>query len=439
MFKKTISICCFVAFTALTYAQELNTKKLDSLFDILEQNDRFMGSLALSHKGSVIYSRAIGYDNVEAQKKSTIHSRYRIGSISKMFTSALIFKAVEGKLLTLETTLDTYYPTIPNATKITVGNLLNHRSGIFNLTNDPSYTTWNTESKTKAELLDKIAKSGSDFEPDSKASYSNSNYILLTFILEELHQKAFKDIVADGITTPLGLSNTYVGDKIDLAKNEAYSYTFSGNWKKETETDMSIPLGAGALVSTPTDLLQFIEALFSGKIISEDSLAKMTTLKDNYGMGIFQYPFNQKKSFGHTGGIDAFRSILGYFKEDQLSVAMTSNATNYDNNDIIIGALSAFYNTPYTLPSFANIVFTPEELEAYTGVYASPDIPLKITITQESATLIAQATGQGAFAVEAQSKTVFEYKAAGVVLEFALEKNEMTLKQGGGTFVFTKE
>ena len=439
MFKKISTLFVLLLPFAPLQAQKMNTQKLDSLFDLLEQNDRFMGSLAISHKGSVIYARAIGYDAIENNKKSTTDSRYRVGSISKMFTSALIFKAIENRSLTLDTTIDAYFPSIENAKKITVGNLLNHRSGIFNFTNDPNYGSWNTQPKTKKELLATVAAGGSIFEPNSKAAYSNSNYVLLTFILEEIHQKPFAIIVKEGITTPLGLANTYVGGKINPDNNEAYSYGFSGNWKKQSETDMSLPLGAGAIVATPKDLLRFIEALFAEKIITKESLEKMTTLQDNYGMGIFQFPFNEKKAFGHTGGIDGFGSMLSYFKDDQLAIALTSNATNYNNNDIVIGALSAFYNTAYTLPVFANITFKTGELDAYLGVYSSPDVPLKITVSKKETTLMAQATGQGAFALEATSKTVFEFKAAGVVMEFAPDKNEMTLKQGGGVFKFTKE
>ncbi len=439
MFRKTVILCLLLLLSIPAVAQKMNIQKLDSLFDLLAKNDRFMGSIALTHEGNIIYQRAIGYDDLEHQKKSSTDSRYRVGSISKMFTSALIFKAVEDKLLDLDAPLATYFPSIQNAKKITVGNLLNHRSGIFNITNDPSYGSWNTKPQSRKELLARIVKGGSIFEPDSKADYSNSNYILLTFILEDLHQKSFKTIVKEGITGPLGLQNTYVGSKIDPDNNEAYSYRFDGKWTKQSETDMSLPLGAGAMVSTPSDLLKFIEALFAEKIITKESLTKMTTLRDNFGMGIFQFPFNEKRALGHTGGIDSFGSMLGYFKEDQLGIALTSNATNYNNNDIVIGALSAFYNTPYTLPVFANIVFTSDELNPYLGIYASPDIPLKITITEKDNSLMAQATGQGAFPLEAQSKTVFEFKAAGVVMEFMPEKNEMVLKQGGGTFTFTKE
>jgi CubicO group peptidase (beta-lactamase class C family) len=92
---------------------------------------------------------------------------------------------------------------------------------------------------------------------------------------------------------------------------------------KGTETDMSIPMGAGAVVSNPSDLVLFIENLFAKKI-NESSLNQMTTIQDNYGMGVFKIPF-QDKRFGHEGGIDEFRSVLYYFPTDKVAVALTSN------------------------------------------------------------------------------------------------------------------
>ena len=76
--------------------------------------------------------------------------------------------------------------------------------------------------------------------------------------------------------------------------NESNSYSYNGKWEKQTETDMSIPMGAGGIVSTPSDLLKFAEALFSFKIISKNSLSKMEKLEDNYGMGLFKMPFYDK-------------------------------------------------------------------------------------------------------------------------------------------------
>ncbi len=84
----------------------------------------------------------------------------------------------------------------------------------------------------------------------------------------------------------------------------------------------SIPGGAGAIVSTPTDLVKFIETLFGGKLISQNSLEQMKTMRDNYGMAMFEMPFDEKKSYAHSGAIDSFSSMLAYFPEEKLAISI---------------------------------------------------------------------------------------------------------------------
>ena len=439
MKKITLSILIGFLYIISVDAQDFDTLKLDGFFNALEVNDRYMGSFAMSHEGKIIFSKAIGYENRATQKKSSEETKYRVGSITKMFTSALIFMAVEENKLKLDQTLDTYYPKIKNAEKITVSHLLNHRSGILNFTSVDDYLEWNTQKKTQEELLNIIIDSPSIFEPDSKAEYSNSNYVLLTFILEEVFGQPYAELVKTRITQPLELTHTQVGSKIDGANQEAHSYSYRNKWEKQPETDMSIPLGAGAIISTPTDLTKFVEGLFAEKLISAKSLDQMKTIKDNYGMGIFQMPFYGKKGFGHNGGIDGFSSVLGYIPEDDLAFALTTNGSRYSNNDILIAALSAFYGKPFEIPTFSSIEVTTGELDAYLGIYASEQIPLKITITKKENVLIGQATGQPSFNLEATEKDVFEFAQAGVRLEFNPEENTMVLKQGGGEYKYTKE
>lgn len=436
--KNKIAITLFLAFLVGTsYAQKMNVAKLDSLFQILEAKNKFMGSIAVSQNGTLLYSKSIGMDDIESNKKASDLSKYRVGSISKMFTSALIFKAIEEKKLSLNHTIETFFPTIENANKITIGNLLNHRSGIYNFTNAPEYITYNTQPKSEKEMIEIITKGKSVFEPNSKADYSNSNYVLLSYILEKTYKKPFKIILNDKIAKTLGLRNTYVGSKINIQNNESNSYSFSEKWIKEPETDMTIPMGAGAVVSNPQDLTLFIEKLFANAIISESSLKQMTALQDNYGMGIFQYPFYQNKSYGHTGGIDEFRSSLAYFPDDKLAVALTSNGRTYDNNDILIATLNSYYDKPFTIPTFKTITLKSEDLDPYIGEYSDVGFPMKITITKENTKLFAQATGQSDFLLEPTEKDNFEYKMAGIKLEFKPNEKQMILKQGGGKFILT--
>jgi D-alanyl-D-alanine carboxypeptidase len=421
------------------FSQTFDKAKLDNYFQALENNNKFMGSVAVSQNGKLIYTKSVGYADIETNTKANENSKYRIGSISKTFTTVLILKATEEHKLDLTQTIDKYFPTVTNASKITISQLLYHRSGIPNFTNDKSYLNWNTQSKKESEMLEIVVKSGSDFEPDSKAEYSNSNFLLLSYILEKVYKKNYSKVLEDKIIKPLGLQNTFFGGKINLKNNECYSYKFLANWNKETETDLSIPMGAGAIVSTPTDLTIFSTALFEGKLISKENVAQMETIKDKFGMGLFQIPFYDNIGYGHTGGIDGFRSVFSYFPKDKISYALTSNATNYDNNKITIVVLSSVYGKPYDIPNFKTYELTTEDLDKYLGVYSSKEIPIKITITKSDKILMAQATGQSAFALDATEKDKFKFDPAGVAIEFNLATKQLILKQHGGAFTFTKE
>ncbi|GAB1374294.1 serine hydrolase domain-containing protein [Bacteroidales bacterium] len=413
--------------------------KLDNYFNALEQNNKFMGSVAVSKNGEIIYKKSIGFADVENNIKATEKSKYRIGSISKTFTTVLILKAVEENKLNINQTIDKWFPVILNAKEITVKHLLSHRSGIHNFTNNKDYLTWNTQPKTEKELVEIIVKGGSDFNPDSKAEYSNSNFVLLTFILEKTFSKSYSDLLQEFIVKPLGLTNTYVFGKINPLNNECKSYSFEGTWKLETETDYTVPLGAGAITSTPTDLTKFADALFNGKLVTNESLEIMKTIKDGYGIGLFQIPFYNSVGYGHTGGIDGFSSVYSHFADDKISYALISNGTNFNNNNISIAVLSAVYDKPYEIPTFTAFNLTSEDLDKYLGVYSSNQIQLKITITKEGNTLIAQGSGQPSFPLEATGKDKFKFDQAGAEFEFNPNEKTMVLFQGGAQIKFTKE
>jgi len=277
----TLILLTGLSFSTL-FSQNINKPKLDSLFNLLAEKNKAMGSVAVSKNGTVLYSRAIGYSYISGTEKkpATITTRYRIGSISKMFTASMIFQLIEEGKIKLTTTLDTYFPEIPNASKITISNLLNHRSGIHNFTDDPQYMTYMTQPKTGDEMVKIISKNKVDFEPDAKASYSNSNFVLLGYIIEKITKQPYSKNLEKRICSKIGIKDTYIGKKTDLLNNESYSYKFESEWKQQPETDMSIPGGAGSIISTPTDLTRFVNALFSIKLVSQSSLNQMKTLTD---------------------------------------------------------------------------------------------------------------------------------------------------------------
>jgi len=439
MKKKLLStFClCFISFSA--FAQYIDTGKLDEYFNALEKNNKFMGSVAVSQNGKLIYKRASGFSDIASNTKSDAETKFRIGSISKTFTSVLVLKAFEDSKLNLDQTIAKFFPTVKNANQITIRQLLLHRSGIYNFTDAEDYKTWMTQARTEKEMVEIIAKGASDFEPGTRTQYSNSNYVLLTYILEKTYNKPYSELLKTYIAEPAGLKNTYLGQKIGSQKNEARSFDFDGDWNKVPETDISIPLGAGGIVSTPNDLVQFSDALFGGKLLKKETLELMKPTRDSFGMGLMQIPFYEHIAYGHSGSIDKFTSVFSYFPDKRLSFALMSNGTNFDNNEISLAVLSAAYGKPFDIPDFKTFQISPEDFAKYLGVYASKQIPIKITISNQGNTLIAQAAGQSSFNLVATGVNKFAFEKAGIVLEFESEKKLMVLKQGWGEFIFTKE
>lgn len=437
--KILFAIQLLVVFHVAKTQQVPDFKTLDQYFDTLEKYNQFMGSIAISRHDKIIYSRSVGFCDLGNNIPANETSKYRIGSITKTFTAVLTLMAVESGLLDLNQSINQFFPGIRNSEKITISNLLNHRSGIPNFTDDPAYLTWNTQYKTPKELLAIIETGGSDFEPDAQAAYSNSNYLLLTWILEKAYDKPYSKLVKEHITEPLGLVHTTMGEDIDPFDSDCKSYRFAGRWVEQPETNMSIPLGAGGIVSTPSDIVKFSNALFSGQLIKDKSVEWMKTIRDQFGMGLFVFPFHERKVYGHIGGIDGFYSIFGHFQEDGISFAILSNGLNHDNNSISIAVLNTVFGLPVEIPSFNNIEVDVELLEIYSGIYSSDQFPLKITITRVEYTLVGQATGQPSFTLQAEGSHRFSFAPARLTLTFNPDERTMLLEQGGFKFLLKKE
>lgn len=427
-----------IVFFCFNYSQaQFQEKNLNDFFDVLEQNDKFNGAVAISKNGTLIYQRAIGYADFENNLKINDETLFRIGSISKTFTATLIMMAIEENRIKIDQTIDSFFPQIEKANEITIEMLLNHRSGIFNITSDSTYLTWNRLPQSKNDLLTKISNFNRNFEPGQRFEYSNSNYILLTFILEEIYQKKYSEILDEKIVQSINLEHTKMGEKINSSNNEANSYQFKGKtWIKFHESDLSIPLGAGAICSTPTDIILFGESLFNEKLVSSESLDQMKKLKDGFGLGLVVLPFKDKKSFGHTGGIDQFSSMWGYFPEEKVSFAIVSNGNNFPNNDIAIAMLSSVFDEEINIPNFQ----TNSEIEAgIFGDFFNGQIGMHIQISENNGQIFAQATGQMPFPLEKVSETIFKFKMGGIEIIFEEDLKSFTLKQGGGEFIFNKE
>ena len=426
--------------TCVASGQTMDPKRIDEYFRVLDSADRFMGGVAVIKNGKVLYRRSLGYADIESGKKAHEHTRYRVGSITKTFTAVMVMRSVEAGRLSLDQTIDRWFPTIRNAGRITIRHLLSHRSGIHNFTDGPSYLKWNTQARTRQQLIDTLAAQASDFEPGSKHSYSNSGFVLLTFLLEDVWGMAYGDLLHRMILKPARLKDTRYGGRIDPSDKDAHSYRrLMGRWVKQKETDPSIPLGAGAVVSSPSDIARFGQRLFNGRLVSKESLAEMMRMQDGVGLGLFRIPFYERNAYGHGGNIDAFQSSFGYFPAEKLSFSMISNASAIVNNDVAIALLSAVFGKPFDLPRYGSVSIDPKDLQAYTGVYSSPSIPMKITVSVKGERLVAQATGQMPFELTPLGEHRFINDMAGIEMSFLPEKGEMNLAQSGARFRFRRE
>lgn len=418
-------------------AQPIDKGKLDQLFDRLAEKDKAMGSMTITRDGVISYTRTLGFSEIvgDERKPLTAFSRFRIGSVSKMFTATLVLQLIEEGRLNFTDTLDAFFPQIPNAAKITIEQLLAHRSGISDLTEDPEFRSWKVEPKTPDEMVTIIANRTPEFEPDAKTRYSNSGYILLGFIIEKVTGKPYQDELRARITTRIGLADTGLGsDGAEAGKNEVVSYRYVAGWNPESSTHPSIPGGAGAIVSTPADLAKFIRALFDLKLVKQESLAQMMQKQ----LGMQTYPIDGKILYGHGGAIDGFRAMLIYLPKEKLAIAYTSNGAVYPVAQVVEDALAIARGRPFQIPIFESMPVDPAVLDLYVGEYSSSEMPVKFTIARKGTILTAQPAGKSAVELEATAQDKFKCEPMGLVVEFNAANKQMTIKRRGRETVFTK-
>ena len=437
---KSIFIISMWLMATLCCSQQFSKSEMDSLFAALEKNNKGMGNLSIFYDGKEIYNKSIGYADIDKKIKIDNNTKFRIGSISKSFTATIIMQLIEEGKLKLDQTVDKFFKDIKNSDSITIEMLLHHRSGIHNFTDDPAYMSWSGKPISHEELLEKIVAGGIDFEPNAMTKYSNSNFILLTLIVEELEKNSYDKILEKRIIKPLRLKRTNFGTKINTATNEALPYYYSGKWNLGTETDVSVPLGAGGIVSTSHDLNVFMYALQNGKLISPESFQKMKDIISGLGLGLIEFSFNDKKSYGHGGAIDRFLSNSEYFDEDKLGISYCTNGVAMNIYEIRQAVLSIYFNIPYQVVEFMPALkLKEEELKVYQGEYSCATLPYKIKFSVQNAALVGQKTDRPPFPLEAFDKDKFRFGPAGMVLEFSPAENSFVLKQGGQTFEFKRE
>ena len=421
-----------------------NKQKIDSLFNVLDINNEYMGTISVFKDKKEIYSRSIGYSDINNNILSNESTRYRIGSISKIFTAVLIMQLVEEKKLNLNDKLSQYFPDIKLSNEITIEQLLTHRSGIYNYTDIKDYESWMEKPLSQKELISKINKNKRRFKPNKKFEYSNSNYFLLSLIIEQIENGSFNNILEKKILIPYNLNQTYCCTNEENNNVAKSYYNINNKWKEATNTDLRTAAGAGGVISTAKEINKFFNLLFNNKIINKESLDLMTyNLKtSDYGFGIFEYDFFNSSGYGHNGRIDGFISTACYFLEEEISVTYLNNGFRPDINRILIKVLGEAFKTDYTdKKKYLDFDITKQNLIEIQGVYKKSKkknfkVKIKDNILVAS---IDEGPIQLDFALSPITKNRFKSDILGIELEFYRKEKLVIIHQGDEEIKYKKK
>ncbi len=325
----------------------------------------FNGSVLVADDGKVIFEKGYGYADMEWEVPNTVDTKFELGSITKQFTAALILKLVEEGKLKLDDKVSDILPWYPaeNGSRITIHQLLTHTSGIPNYTDFPDFVAKRAAEKmTPEELVSTFSEKPLDFEPGSQFKYSNSGYVVLGAVIEQVTGKSYKDVLEEKILKPLGMTNSgYIDlEKITPKRARGYSNQFS-HYSNAAYLDMSLPFSAGALYSTVEDLYKWDQALYGDKVLSDKSKEKMFTgyVKDfrgkyGYGWDVGKEAVDDKGDstayISHGGSIFGFSSFIVRLPEHKQLVVLLNNTDSAPLNKIYTGIKNILYDQPYDKP-----------------------------------------------------------------------------------------
>ena len=293
-------------------------------------------SVAVVKNGRTVLAKGYGFADLENDVPATAETVYRIGSVTKQFTSAAIMRLVEQGKVSLDDTLQKFLPNFPTqGNRVTVRHLLNHTSGIKSYTSlGPKWQRVNRLDLATDSLVALFANEPFDFKPGDKWLYDNSGYFLLGMIIEKVSGKPYGQYLKDELFTPLGLKSTIYCDQAPLIKHRAQGYAFrpDSTFINAEPLSMTQPYAAGSLCSTVTDLAAWTLALSSGKVVSPASYKQMTTpgtLNDGkpltYGFGLGVGTVGGHRQVSHNGGINGFISELHHYPDDSLVTVVLTN------------------------------------------------------------------------------------------------------------------
>jgi CubicO group peptidase (beta-lactamase class C family) len=358
----------------------------DATLRALEKLGRFTGAALLARGDVVVHRGAYGQANREYGAPNTPETKFRIGSITKQFTAVAILMLKEEGKLDVSDPISRHLPYSPEAwSDITVHMLLNHTSGIANLTSLPrSQETSARLPLSLREVVETFRESPLEFRSGMEFRYCNSGYILLGDIIERASGMTYEAFLREHIFGPLGMNDSGYDRNGAILPNRASGYRKrNGEWENASYIDMGYPSAAGALYSTVDDLFLWHQALGAGRLVSAESHTRMTTvtpLLSTYGYGVSMGRAHNRRTVHHAGGINGFRANLVRYPDEAACVIVLCNSETTDHSSISATLGAILFGEKYEAPSQTRHVIAPDTMAQYAGDYEIlPGVTLQIS------------------------------------------------------------
>ena len=411
--------------------------RADLMLRVYTKKNMFSGSVLIAKKGKVLLSKGYGLANTTSTISNSPTTKFKLASVSKQFTAMAIMILQEKGKLSTEDKLTKYIPDYPDGDKITIHHLLTHTSGIPNVTALPVFDSIKGKPHTLEQIIAVTKNKALEFDPGAKFNYSNSGYILLTYIIEKASEKKYGDYLKETIFDPLGMKNSGLYPSNGILKNAAIGYTEANEGLIPAPyIDMSIPAGAGALYSTVEDMFLWDQALYTEKLVKKETMDKiMTVYKDNYAYGWMVTKYKEHKKFFHSGGIEGFNTVINRFTDDELCIIILKNVDNYQLFNANKMATAIMFGEKFDLPSEHKMIAVDKKIyKTLVGDYElEPGFIL--SITTDGTNIYSQATSQDKFEIYPEAENKYFLKIVDAQLEFSKDEKGnvdwLTLYQGG--------
>jgi D-alanyl-D-alanine carboxypeptidase len=293
--------------------------------------DEFAGAVLVAHHGKVLLKDAWGQADRKARTANTPATRFRIGSMNKMFTAVATLQLVEAHKLALDDPIGKHLPDYPNkqvAAKVTIRHLLTHTGGTGDIFG-PEFDQHRRQLREHRDYLKLYGRRGLTQEPGSRFEYSNYGFVLLGALIEHVSGTSYYDYVDDHVFRPAGMRSTGSLPEAVEVPDRAVGYlrpSPTSAWEPNTDTLPWRGTAAGGGYSTVGDLLRFAQALTSGRLLSKVTLAEATRPhQQQYGYGFDVQGQGSLASYGHGGGAPGINGELRIFPGLGFVVVSLSN------------------------------------------------------------------------------------------------------------------